>query len=357
VTDEHWPLVKAWLIAALRPVGPFPILKTVGEQGSAKSTMARVLRALTDPNTCPTRGAPGGERDLMVAAESAWVCCFDNLSYVSPELSDALCRLCTGGGFGVRTHYENAEETVFSAKRPIILNGIEDPATRSDLMDRAIIVELPRLADRDRLPERVFDERFEKARPKIFGALLDALAAALKNLPDVERSDRQWPRMADFAMWATAAEPALGLKEGDFLKAYAANRKLANETALEASPVAAALLALRDKPAITLRGQIAVKAPLPFDGTATELLKLLSAGQDTRAKSWPKNAKALSGILERLAPNLRAAGLSVEKGRRGNDKVWRIAYARTQSPQGSEPKGPPGYRRPPPGPRVPPAGG
>ena len=77
-----------------------------------------------------------------------------------------------------------------------------------------------------------------------------------------------------------------------------------------------------------------------FQGTATQLHEAISLGQDTRAKSWPKNARALSGILERLAPNLRQSGLIVEHGRDGNSKVWRIEmlssspmYASMQSTQ------------------------
>ena len=143
VTEEGWILIRAWLVAMLRPAGPYPILKTIGEQGSAKTTLAKVLRAFGDPNICPTRGTPESERDLRIAADNGWICAFDNLSYVTPELSDALCRLSSGGGFGVRTHYENNEETVFHAKRPIILNGIEDIGTRSDLLDRSLVIELP----------------------------------------------------------------------------------------------------------------------------------------------------------------------------------------------------------------------
>jgi hypothetical protein len=325
VTDQGWVLLLSWLVAAFRPDGPYPILKTIGEQGSAKTTLARVLRGLVDPNVCATRGAPRSERDLRIAAENGLMCAFDNLSYVTPELSDAICRLSSGGGFGVRTHYENSEETVFSAQRPILLNGIEDVGTRSDLLDRALVIELPRIEDKDRLSEKAFSRKFEAARPRIFGALLDAVAAALKNLPAVEQSKAVWPRMADFAQWVAAAEPALNLEAGTFLKAYERSRETANATALESSPVVAALLAL-----------LKARKDGKYEGTATELLDALSFGQDTRAKSWPKNARVLSGLLQRLAPNLRQAGVTVEQSRRGDDKVWRIETAATTSTQEPE---------------------
>jgi hypothetical protein len=42
-------LTVAWLLAALRPHGPYPLLAIAGEQGSAKTTLTRVLRSLVGP--------------------------------------------------------------------------------------------------------------------------------------------------------------------------------------------------------------------------------------------------------------------------------------------------------------------
>jgi hypothetical protein len=46
-------LIVAWLLAALRPGGPYPLLAISGEQGSAKTVMSKLLRALIDPNVAP----------------------------------------------------------------------------------------------------------------------------------------------------------------------------------------------------------------------------------------------------------------------------------------------------------------
>lgn len=300
VSDRHWPLFLGWLVASFRPTGPYPILKLLGEQGSAKTTTARVARLIIDPNTAPVRSAPRNEQDLMIAANNGWVLNFDNLSYIKPELSDALCRLATGGSWTTRTLYENDEETIFDAQRPIILNGIEDIGSRSDLLDRTLIVELPRIEPGARRTETAFLSEFEKARPRILGSLLDAVSAALRNLRTVEQSDTTWPRMADFAQWAVAAENALGLKPGEFLSAYSDNRETANMTALESSPVVTALFAM-------------LKREPTFEGTATDLLHKLEIGTDTRVKGWPKVARVLSGILKRLAPNLRGAGIVIDE--------------------------------------------
>src|SRR5262249_19021261 len=156
-------------------------LAVTGEQGSAKSTLLRLLRALIDPNVAAIRSFPHDERDLIIAASNGWLPCFDNASSIPIWLSDALCRLATGGGFATRTLYENDEETIFNAMRPVCVNGIEDVVNRGDLADRAIALVLPRIAEEQRKTEAALWHAFERERPAILGALLDAVSGALRN--------------------------------------------------------------------------------------------------------------------------------------------------------------------------------
>jgi len=199
-------LVVAWLLAALQRGGPYPVLVIAGEQGSAKTVLTKILRALIDPNAAPTRAPPREERDLMIAANNSHVLAYDNLSGLPSWLSDALCRLATGGSFAIRRLYTDCDEVLFQAARPAILNGIEDVVSRSDLADRAIFLALEPIADARRRTERQLWREFEVVRPRILGALLDAAVHGLRRLSRVqlERS----PRMADFALWATACETA-----------------------------------------------------------------------------------------------------------------------------------------------------
>lgn len=306
VRDEDWPLVIAWLLAAMRPRGPYPLLALHGEQGSSKSTTARVLRSLVDPNLAPIRCEPREARELAIAANNAWIVALDNLSRVPVWLSDALCRLSTGGGFSTRTLYENDDETIFDAQRPVILTGIEELATRSDLLDRSLVTHLPRIAESKRQPESRFWRDFELARAPILGSLFDIVVAALRQLPHVELD--QLPRMADFALWATAAETSIGLPNGGFLACLRANQDTANLSALESSPVARHLY------------QLAREYGNANDGgalrlTATDWLGRLNevaSDAERKSKSWPKAANALSGRIKRIAPNLRRIGVAVE---------------------------------------------
>ena len=219
IDDEGWTLIKAFLVAALRPALPWPILVAKGEQGAGKSTACRVISSLIDPRTSALRGAPREVRDLVAAARNSWLVCFDNLSHMPQDLADAACRLATGGGFGGRELYSDYDEAVFDATRPLVLNAIPDlGATRPDFLDRAPIIDFHDIKPHTRRDERQFWREFEAARPRILGALLNAVALGLKKLPTLALG--QLPRMADFASWAIACEDGLGLDPGAFLKVY-----------------------------------------------------------------------------------------------------------------------------------------
>ncbi|MBW1976102.1 MAG: hypothetical protein JRI45_11150 [Deltaproteobacteria bacterium] len=296
-SEDDFLLVVSWLLAALRPTGPYPILILQGEPGCAKTTTARVLKSLVDPDSSDTLRPPRDERDLMIIAVNSWCLSFDNLSGVSPWLSDALCCLSTRGSFSTRKLYADDERVTLNAMRPTILNGIDAIATRSDLLDRAIVLDLPIIPEHKRQSERKFWSSFERDRPYILGALFDAVATGLRNLPDVSAQDL--PRMGDFAEWILACKPA---PQGDFMAAFYGNRGEAVQNTLEASLVAQGITRL-------------LKEEESWQGTATELLNLLCSymtEEERRRKSWPKAANVLSNQLKRIAPLLRQQGIEVE---------------------------------------------
>jgi len=328
--EDSWCLFVADLVGSLRDRGPYPILITQGEQGSAKSTLSRIKRSLIDPNSAPLRTTPREERDLMIAARNGWVLSFDNLSGLSNKLSDALCRLSTGGGFGCRQLYSDSEEELFDAQRPVCLNGIDEIGTRGDLRDRAIILHLPIIDENKRRDEKTFWENFEEVKPGILGSLLTTVSSAIKNLPDVKRE--QLPRMADFARWVVAAEPALAWEPGSFLKAYTKNRMLAAESGVEGSLVGQAIIDLVQPLTET------------WEGNATELLEeLIQQFGEGKAipKTWPKTPRSLSNSIKRLAPALRLVGVEVNFKRAphsGKRLILLNNVARPSSP--SSPKTP-----------------
>jgi hypothetical protein len=299
-SDADWQMLVSWLAMTFRPRGPYPILVLYGEQGSAKSSVARILRRLIDPNSAELRRPPRDERDVVLAATNGWVVGLDNLSGLPDWLSDALCCIATGTGFGTRELYTDGEEVLFSAMRPIVINGIEEPTTRGDFLDRALSQCLPAIPQRSRREEAEFWAAFTQAQPGILGSLLEAVSLGMRQLPRVKLDGM--PRMADFAKWACAVAPACGWTQDAFPAAYQGVREASHDLILEGSRLGQAV---RDF----------VEEGRPWEGTATELLDVLTARvkeETRRHNSWPKNGTSLSGALRRLAPTLRAVGIEVE---------------------------------------------
>jgi hypothetical protein len=291
ITDPM--LLIAWLLGSLRGRQPYPLLNVTGEQGSAKSSACRNLRRLIDPNTADLRLPPKEPRDVMIAAINSLIIAYDNLSTIPDWLSDALCVLSTGGGFGTRELYSDMDEALFSAHRPILLNGITDVVTRPDLLDRALVVTLDPIPDDKRKSESDLDAAFAAAHPYILAALLDAVVVALKN--ESTTVITELPRMADFATWVVAAESALGWEPGAFLAAYRANQQAAIENVLDGDVV---VEAIKDLPELDAAG---------WTGQLKDLLLRIPEN-----KYKPTSPRALRSALRRKAPALRRVGITME---------------------------------------------
>jgi hypothetical protein len=307
-SDTDYTLIIAWLLAALRPVGPYPLLAIAGEPGASKSTTARVLRSLTDPNISALRSAPREERDCWIAASNSGMLAFDNLSSIPGWLSDALCRIATGGGYATRQLHTDDDEILFDAVRPTLLTSVSDVIARSDLADRAILIELPPIPEHRRRPEEEFNDDFEAARPRILGALLDAMVVGLRNRDAVTLP--KLPRLADFATWATACETSF-THEGGLMAAYAENHRETVTSVLEGDVVCVALLKFLDAQAGA--GQLRCE----WTGAAEALLAHLNTHAPVGAmrSGWPKSPQALSGRLRMSARNLAQVGVTIERGR------------------------------------------
>ena len=169
----------------------------------------------------------------------------------------------------------------------------------------------------------------KKERPRILGVLLDAVVQGVKRLPET-RLDKL-PRMADFALWATACETALW-PAGTFWSAYCGNRDEAVEGVIDADPIAAAV-------------RVVMATRTEWTGTASDLLGALAeaAGERvTKTKTWPDSPRALAGRLRRAAPFLRKIGIEISFGREGRARTRTIHIATTPTPEntGARPSAP-----------------
>ncbi len=295
--DDAWVLLVGFLVGALHPVGPYLVLVLIGERGTAKSTATRLVVCTLDPKDTPLRRPPRDERDLAIGARHGRVVALNNVSHLSPALSDALSTIATEGGFATRMLYTDDEEARFRDRRPFVLNGIPDFVTRGDLADRSVKIVLAPIPPDRRREEKEILGNFDRVLPRVLGALYDAVAHALATIDEVTLP--RAPRMADAAKWITAAEPALGWPRGTFLAAFARSLAEAAAGVVEGDPVA---LALRDLAALG-----------PWRGSAGDLLEKLSARHETAAqrKDWPRSPQGMASALRRSAPELRAVDVEV----------------------------------------------
>ncbi|WP_222423797.1 hypothetical protein, partial [Lysobacter antibioticus] len=311
ISAEDRLLVLTWLLDCLRPETPFPALELVGEQGSAKSTTQSMLRDLIDPNKVPLRGRPKTVEDIFVAAANNWLVSYENLSSLTAEQQDALCTLATGGGFAARQLFTNGEEHVLQTKRPVVMNGISVIATRPDLIDRVVHLDVPVIPATRRKDDAQARTAWEQDRAAVFTGLLDLFALVVQYLPSIELPSKQ--RMADFERLGEAVARGLGLLPGTFQARYSELVHAGIDRALDGNPVALAL----DK---LLR-----RETLPWVGTAGSLYEQLGPLCSPDRSTWPRSPKGLSDQLRRIAPAYRAKGIQIEhRGHTRDGAVWKI---------------------------------
>jgi hypothetical protein len=311
--ESDRPLVLGWILGCLTPDGPKPILALSGEKGSGKSSAATLLKRLTDPTKVSKAGAVGDPRQVASAATGRWVLSFDNLTHLSADQQDLLCRIVTGEGFSHRTLYTDLEETFFEYRRPQILTGIDLVPTRSDLLDRCLIVRLARIPEEARRTEEELEAAAASLLPGVYGALLDKLVVALRNLPTT-KPDRL-PRMADFARLCLAAEIP------NFAEAYTTNIEEGCQAAVEANPIAAGILSVLD----THNGY--------WEGTSSELIRKLQELDPANREIQKLSARSLGKKLaSTLRGDLAAVGVEIDQGKGSKGQRY-LMLSRVSRPQ------------------------
>jgi Domain of unknown function (DUF3854) len=311
VSGASWTLIITFLLFCFCPDKTYPVLVISAHRGSGKTAAAEILKGLIDPGKAPLIKLQGDTQKLAIAATRRWMMVYDNVSYISSDQSDDLCRVATGFGFSTRTLHTTDEETTFEFTRPQIITAIDALVTRDDLADRVLMVQLPEITEDQRLPQAALTEKVEAARPGILGALLTALSQTLAQLPHTNPD--KLPRMADYALFAIAAEKAVGLKTGEFRETFDQARNESRQVVIEASPIGEAIMKL-------------MESKLVWKGTSSQLLLDLTGVTDEgtyKSKYWPKAANVFKRQLTRLTPDLKALGIEVREGTRSNNKEAR----------------------------------
>ena len=298
-TERDRRLFAAYAVTVPLPHVGRPILSASGPMGSGKTTAGRAVKRLWDPTAPETvRYDP---RDFLQKASHCYVPMLDNLSALPDSAADTLCRLVTGEADSKRKLYTDDEDVIIELRRAVILNGINAPTDRGDVLDRSLVVELERIPDAERRTEEEMWAAFEDGHSRLLGAALDLLAKTIARKPSLRLSRR--PRLADWGEYAAAVYEVTGWGAEKFLSDWDEVVKVQNRSALDGSPTAQAVIRFMENRDA-------------YEGTSTELHKKLEAVAEdigvsiARDKAWPKSARWLWRRIQEVVPLLVAAGIN-----------------------------------------------
>lgn len=301
-------LLKVYLVSSFIYGYSHPVLIVYGEQGTAKTSLFRFLKALIDPSSIETLSPITNIKEFIQVISHHWAAYFDNFSSLKAELSDALCRACTGDGFSKRRLYSNDDDMIYSFQHVVGVNGINNVASKSDLLNRSLLIELARIPEDQRKTEEAIQKKFDAMRVGIIGVCFDAIVKAIKIYPTVKIAKP--PRMSDFSTWGFAIAEGLGIGGEKFLEVYRKNIFKQNLEAIEASPVAYAVKTMIDNEIV---GVIEATPMYIFNRLIREAT---SAEIDyTRDRSWPTNVRWFVRKLTEVIPNLEKIGIKISKGK------------------------------------------
>jgi hypothetical protein len=236
-------LLKCYIISLFIPDIAKAALMLHGPEGAAKTACQELIKSVVDPSVIPTLTFPRDIDGLIQQFSHNYVAYYDNVSILPEWLSDALCRAVTGTGFSKRELYSDDEDVIYQFLRCIGFNGINLAATKSDLLDRGIIIGLKRIND-NRIRElkgEILPE-FKRILPQLLGYIFDILVKVLRVMNNGSIEIKSKSRMADFEKYAEVISQCIGYEPGRFINAYHENKKLRTDNVLETNPIARAMI-------------------------------------------------------------------------------------------------------------------
>jgi hypothetical protein len=241
VSDDEFKLIVVFMVNAIFHNAPQLILIITGVPGSSKSTMQAMIKEIVDPSIIVNQNQPHDVRDLIVSAANSYLLNFNNVTDLDTKIQNAFCTISTGGVAANRALNTNSDQHILNTKNPVIINGIVNPATREDMLQRSIIVNLPPIYDEQRKDEIEIKADFEQDLSKIRGGLYNIVKGVLAiNESFIRPSTLN--RMADFTLLGYKVEEVLQWEKGSFKAAYDLNLSISEHNLLERSEVSQSLI-------------------------------------------------------------------------------------------------------------------
>lgn len=330
-TEDDRLLLKCYIVSLFIPGFPKPVLMLHGEQGSAKSTLQELIKTLVDPSSIKLLSFPRDVNELVQQLAHRYVAYFDNLSYIKGWISDELCKAVTGGGFSKRRLYSDDDDIAYSFMRCIGFNGINLAASKPDLLERGLIIQLERIPKERRRKINNIWREFESLRPQLLGYIFDLIVKVMQSIRQGGIELKEHPRMADWSEISEIISRCMGNPDDAFLEAYYRNIGLQTEEAISANPIAQCIGKLVEKQQTGI-----------WVGSVTTLLEELETIATTdlkmnvrRLEGWSKAPNALSRRLNEVATNLREVGIIIDRIHDPSTNI-RMVQIRKLSPESPE---------------------
>ena len=307
--EDDFYVIIGFLLNVLSPFESYIGLALIGEQGTAKTTAARIIKHILDPDRKTKLSTPKNEEDLIISSKTSKVLLFDNLSKCTQRFSDSLCRLLDGSGLAKRRLFTDEDESVLYASSPIILTSITNPFMYPDLLDRIVMLNLKPIDQMKRKTEEEIFKKLEELHPYILGSLFDLASSGLRNITKVDLKNK--PRRADFAVWLAACE--LDENEKKLLPAYLSNINDIITMSLDNDPLASAIIEW-------------FESKEEWKGSVTELKnQILNIAGKERKNEIPKASNKFSERLIRLSSFLRKVGIDIKRKRTNSGSIITIS--------------------------------
>jgi len=298
-------LVKCYVVSLLIPGIAKAMLMIHGPQGAAKTAFQDLVKLLVDPSSLSSLTLPRTTEQLSQQFMHNFLTYYDNISTLPERLSNDLCRAVTGTASSKRELYSDDDDIIYQYKRPIGFNGINLAATRSDLLDRGLIIEVERIkAVNRRSYEEDIKPELERIKPELLGFILDSIVRVLQLKSRGGIKLKSMSRMADFEITCEMISRCLDYPEGEFIKAYEENKTLGTSQVLEGSSLARVIIHMMESRDTLTGTATSFLSDLEHEATALKI-------DIQKDRSWPKAAHILSRRLNEIKANLEELNIFV----------------------------------------------
>ncbi len=303
-------LFKVCLISLFLPKIPTPIIILDGPAGTFKTTTGGSIKRIVDPSGKTMEDNVSSmqkkDKDLGLQLVNRYLVCFDNVSQITQDQSDILCRSITGNSIQARKLYTDSDEVIQTIKRKIVLNGIVPNTNYPDLQTRSIKISRDIPDNVKRITEKEFNERFEKLLPHILGKCFRLLSKSLSWYKSLKYDIKPKSRMADFEVWGEILSQMMGYKPNKFLNRYSEKLKEDVIESEDAYPIVTTILNLMQNTKI-------------FQDSVSQTYKELrlraeNLGIDIKSQyvRFPKGSNKLRSALIQVKPILDANLISYD---------------------------------------------